>query len=269
MDINQIFFPGSFCEIRPKWFSNVFNLSTGKGIKIGVVDSGWDYSLIDCRIKEGVGLINPENELLLCVSNNYNDVNGHGTSCIDLILRIAPNVEIYPIKVFGKKLETSIDILCEAIRWAVKEEIKILNFSLGTILKDFIEPFYLACEYAIRNGIIIIAANTNEKGLYSCPAIFENSIGVKFEEKCKIYDFHFYDNEAIECAANGSYNNLCSLGGERITSIGNSYAAPIITGIVALILENNPDYKLPDVRRDLSRISSILKEYRNNPIVIV
>ncbi len=257
--MNEKYYFGAFCENPGKEIRKYFDYATGENIKIGIVDSGWDSRLTDSRIKEGIGLVDPDDELSLKVSDNYNDQNGHGTSCTDLVLRLAPDSCIYPIKVFGKQIETSVNILIEAIKWAIEKEIKILNFSLGTKLNEALEPLYKACEYARRKGIIIVSANTNAMDDYSYPAIFENSIGVAMGGSDNIFEFDFLENEAIECKAKGRFDDVLSLNYQRITSGGNSFAAPVITGLASLHIEKNPHANLEDIRNHLKEYSFFIK----------
>ena len=240
------YFNGSFCEFRSNELNKKINYATGKGVKIGVIDSGWEKGLTDSRIKKGIGLVNPEDELSLLVSSDYNDTNGHGTACTDIILRIAPDAEIYPIRVFGEKIETSANMLIESILWAINNNIKILNISLGTLLPEALEPLYIVCEKARRKGIIIVASKSNTDDL-SYPAIFENVIGVERGNFHDIFKFVVEENEGIECKAKGSYTDVCWLKGERIKLSGNSFATPVITGIVALFVENKRNTNLDNI----------------------
>ena len=251
------YFKGSFCQLRPKYVNEYFNFATGKNAKVGVIDSGWDYSLSDTRIKKGIGLVDPNDELSLKVTDNFNDENGHGTSCTDLILRIAPDAEIYPVKVFGKRIETSVNILIEAINWSLDNNLKVLNFSLGTILSEALEPLYKACELARREGLIIISANSNIKDQFSYPAIFENAIGVELGNINDLFGYDYRSDEAVECVAKGSFDDVCSLDARRISSSGNSFAAPVIAGIVSLIIQNYPNYNLDNIRYLLHKFAAL------------
>ncbi len=185
-----LYFEGSFCEIRTKNMLERIRTATGIGVKIGVIDSGWDRSLIDNRVRKGIGFVNPQDELLLKVSSDDNDLNGHGTACTDTILRIAPDSFIYPIKVFGKNIETSPNILLEGINWAIKKELKIINISLGTLRKEALTPLYKICEIARRRRMILVAAKSNVD-TSSFPAIFENVIGVESGNFESIFNYEF------------------------------------------------------------------------------
>ncbi len=258
--MNEEYYVGAFCQHPGFEIRKFLNFNTGKNVKIGVVDSGWDKNLVDSRIKKGVCFVDPDDELSLKLSEIYDDQNGHGTSCTDLILRLAPDSSIYPIKVFGNQIETSVNILIEAIKWAIDEEIKILNFSLGTKITEALEPLYKACEFARRNGMIIISANTNLEDDYSYPAIFENSIGVEQSEFDSVFEIVYKDEEAIECQAKGRFTDILDLNNFRRFSAGNSFAAPVVTGLVSLYLENNPNANLEETREFLKNYYSFLQE---------
>lgn len=234
----EVYFKGSFCSFRKKQTQIHFGNSTGRGVKVAVIDSGWNMNLVDSHIKKGIGLVDPTDELSLQKNDNYGDENGHGTAVTDLILRIAPDVTIYPVKVFGRRLETSVNILIEAILWCINNDIKLINLSLGTLLDNALELLYKACEIARQKGMIIISAKSNSE-IYSYPSIFENSIGVENGDFDDIFEFKYITDEATECIAKGVHNDLCFLTEERQKLGGNSFAAPVITGFLALFCESN------------------------------
>ncbi|MDZ7359100.1 MAG: S8/S53 family peptidase [candidate division KSB1 bacterium] len=224
---------------------------TGQGVRIGVIDSGWDRSLADPRIKKGVGFVDPFDELALQQSDDDHDRIGHGTACADLILQIAPNAEIFPLRVFGHRLETSVPILTVAIKWAMEHQLRVLNLSLGTHLANAIRPLYAACELARRNGLIIVAA-AHASRASSYPSIFENVIGITAGHFNSPFEYSYRKNEAIECAAKGGEQMVLWLGGQKVPRQGTSFAAPHISGIVALFLERYPHARLENIRELLA-----------------
>ena len=246
------YFEGSFCGIRLGNIGENIRSSTGKGVKIGVIDSGWDRSLIDCRVRKGIGLVDPEDELLLKVSSDDNDLNGHGTACTEIILRIAPDSSIYPIKVFGKNIETSPNILIEGINRAIKRKLKILSISLGTLRPEVLKPLYKICEIARRKKMILVSAKSNVD-ISSFPAVFENVIGVESGNIENIFKYEILKNEGIECKAMGEFDNVCTLSGKRIKLSGNSLACAVMTGIIALHLQISPNANLNGIRKLLQK----------------
>lgn len=251
------YYNGSFCSIRPPYLSTVLNNCTGKDIKIAVIDSGWDYNtFLDDRIVKGISFIDDSDGFRLSVNDNVTDNLGHGTACTDIILQIACDSIIYPIKVFNKKLETNIEVLVKAIEHCISIKVDIINLSLGTRLEEALRPLYIVCEKAKNEGIIIVSANSNDD-VNSYPAMFENVISVRAGETKGKFDYEYYGDEVCECSANGYPTDALTVGGKRIKASGNSYAAPIITGIIALFLQKN-------MRLDLALIREELKKYSRN-----
>ena len=111
---------------RPAWVREELGGATGKGIRIAVIDSGWDRTRDDPRVLPGIGLVDPEDDLAMLRTDDDHDRVGLGTACIDLILRIAPEATVTPVRVFGNDLETSPGTLHAAIVWAVEQEFDIV-----------------------------------------------------------------------------------------------------------------------------------------------
>lgn len=253
----ETFYFDSYCLTRPDWLFNSLGKVTGANVKVAVIDSGCDsLQLNDHRISKGVSFIDSNNGFILERNENYLDNLGHGSACIDIILQIAPAVEIIPIKVFGSTLETSTEILVEAINYAIDCKANVINLSLGTKLEEALYPLYIVCEEAKKKNIICIASNANAD-ISSYPAIFENVISVsssKFENK---FDFIYREGELSECLADGFPEDAYYISGERKQLGGNSFAAPIITGIVSLFIQKYGKISIDEIR-------SLLKCYSIN-----
>jgi subtilisin family serine protease len=238
----------------PAWVREELGGATGRGIRVAVVDSGWDRSIGDDRVLPGVGFVDPDDDFALARNDDDQDVLGHGTACADVILSVAPDARIVPVKVFGKVLETSPGTLRAALLWAIEEGVQVINVSLGTRLEGTLHPLYHACEMARQAGIIIVAAGHNAND-WSYPAIFENVIGVSAAKFDSPYHFRYRPEHAMECEAWGVERPVLWIGGERVVRHGTSFAAPSVAGIVAMILERHPGATLEQVREMLSRFA--------------
>ena len=162
-------------------------------------------------------------------------------------------VSIYPIRVFGEHLETSVPQLTGALHWAIAQNLDVVNLSLGTRLPEALEPLYVACEKARRQGMIVVAAQHNIND-WSYPAIFENVIGVETGSFKNPYHFYDQTEEAIECVAKSGASAVRWLGGHRkVLFAATSFAAPHITGIVALLRERYPGATLEKIRSLLAK----------------
>ncbi len=250
----ETFYSGSYCLTRPDWLTNKLGVVTGANVKVAVIDSGCDsLQLNDHRILKGISFINSKKGFILERNENYLDNLGHGSACIDIIFQIAPAVEIIPVKVFGNTLETSTEILVHAINYAINREVDIINLSLGTKLEEALYPLYAVCEEAKKKNIICIASNANSD-INSYPAIFENVISVSSSELNNKFDFIYKEDELCECLADGFPKDAYYLLGQRRKMGGNSFAAPVISGITALFIEKYGKLALNEVR-------SLLKKY--------
>ncbi len=231
-----------------------FEAATGDGVRIGVIDSGRDPRWEEPRIRPGIGLVAPRG-FALSRSLDDGDRIGHGTSCADLILRLAPGARIYPIKVFHRRLETSIEVLVEAIRWAVAQGLHLINLSLGTHQARALRPLYEACEFAHQEGVIVVSAFRHWGGTArgaSYPAVFDHVIGV--EAGPWDQEFAVRQGHAVECVVRGRCRARC-LDGVMRTRTGSSFAAPQVTAFVARLLEAHPGVDLDRIRRLLAEVA--------------
>jgi len=236
----------------PAWVADGLRRPTGKGLTVAVIDSGWDRACNDPRVLPGVGLVDPEDDLAMLRTGDDHDRVGHGTACIHQILRIAPDTEVIPVRVFGNQLETSPGTLQAGILYAIERGVNVVNLSLGTTLEGTLHALYAACEKARRQGIIVVAAGHNSRD-WSYPAIFENVIGVSAAKFESPYEYRYLPDEAHECQAWGVAQPVVWLRGEEQVKHGTSFAAPNITGIVCLFLERHPGATLEEIRELLAR----------------
>lgn len=228
--------------------------ATGCGVRVGVVDTGWDRTLSDPRILPGVGLTDPDDDFALLRTHDDHDRLGHGTACAELVLRLSPAATIVPIRVFGGQLETSPAALRAGIDWAAEQSIPLVNLSLGTTLEHERAPLLAACERARRGGMLIVASAPNA-GPTTYPAAFDDVIGVDAGDFPSPWDFRHRAGAVVECTAAAKHQRLRWLGGREEVMSGPSFAAPHITGIVALILERHPGASLEEVRGWLGRLA--------------
>lgn len=238
----------------PAWVREALGGATGRGIRVAVIDSGWDRTIDDPRVLPGISFVDPEDDFALGQNDDDHDVLGHGTACVDLVLRVAPDARAVPVRVFGKQLETSPATIHAALLWAIEAGVQVINVSLGTRLEYARDALYVACERARRAGIIVVTAGHNAND-WSYPAIFENVIGVSAAKFASPYEFRYRAEHAMECEAWGVGQEVTWIGGERVVKHGTSFAAPNVAGIVALILEAHPGATIEEVREMLSRFA--------------
>ena len=228
-----------------KYKCNFHDLN-GEGVKVAIIDSGIDCSHeILQRVTAGICFEFSEGNVL--TSQDYRDTSGHGTAVASIIKKKAPGTELYAIKIFDQSLIVEQKILIESIRWAIDQNVDIINLSLGTTDAQVKQALLDICQVATKKGIAIVAAEHNS-GQESYPAYFSNVIGVKAGEIKGRYNYLFRAGESIECIAPGTTQRVLWVGGREHIVEGSSFAAPHITGIIALIRQAFPKANLNEIR---------------------
>ncbi|MDF2476419.1 MAG: hypothetical protein K0S24_1902 [Sphingobacterium sp.] len=165
-------------------------------IKIGIIDSGINaeqLSLIrNISSIDGLYLKRLGDTDLIDRDSNFSDENGHGNECFRIISSIITNVNYYIVKIFGKQLETELDILVAAIETCITERVDIINISAGIRLDKTPEKLRNVCYKAYLNGIIILAAQ-HYQGKVSYPAQFPYVISVGTGDLSNGEYFRFFD----------------------------------------------------------------------------
>jgi len=215
---------------------------TGRGVRVGVVDSGIDteHPALKGKVKESVEAV-PEGGQIVFKPSTSGDQAGHGTACAGIITSIAPEVELYSVKVLGPNASGSGEMFLMGVDHAIKQKMQVVNLSLGTTKRDFWMPLHDLLDRAYREHVILVAA-ANNLPQASSPSIFSSSlISVVKRAGGDPFNFGYQYGEVIELIAPGVQVETTWPGGGYRQLTGNSFACPHITGIVALMLEARPD----------------------------
>lgn len=113
-------------------------------------------------------------------SDDYIDRLGHGTAAAAAIHEKAPDAELWAVKVFDKRLATTVETLVRAIHWAVDRKMRLVNLSLGTP-NDFRKlELAPAVQAAVEAGTIIVSAAEHDGRLWY-PGSMPGVVGVVME----------------------------------------------------------------------------------------
>ena len=208
-------------------------------VRVAVIDSGIDPT------HEKIGAVH---EVLLdSVSRQEALGTGHGTACAGIIRQIAPTIALYDIRIFDESLTADGLALLAAIRWTIEQQMDVVNLSLGTTDVAFRDGLAEICRQARDTGVILVAAEHND-GRESYPAVLPDVIGVAGGKVRGLYGYYYRSGHAIECVARGDAQRVCWTDPPYVMVSGTSFAAPHITGIVALIRQAHPGASLEQVR---------------------
>src|ERR1019366_5105505 len=109
--------------------SPFFAGSTGRGLRVAVIDSGVNPRHPHITgVAGGVSILGPD-EL---EEGSFTDVLGHGTAVMAAMQEQAPDAEYFAVKLFNNSLRTTTPSLLAAIDWAIAKRVDVVNLSLGT-----------------------------------------------------------------------------------------------------------------------------------------
>jgi subtilisin family serine protease len=236
-------------EYKANWGLKEINVAdrkvdhlTGRGVKVGIVDTGIDYTHPDLShaFIEGIDFVNKDHDPM--------DDNGHGTHVSGIIAAaiddigirgVAPDAELYVAKVCNVFGACSLSALLSGFEWMIDKEVNVINVSLGSVFDN------LALNMAIDRirffGIITVAAGGNRTPS-NClrhnvvyPGGYRTVMTVSaLAENGRITP---WSSVPVDIAAPGDKILSTFLDGKYEVFSGTSMAAPHVTGVVALHFE--------------------------------
>lgn len=200
----------------------------GLGVKVAVIDSGFD--------SEANGSIEAAENFTTAVTSA--DTVGHGTIVITLIKNFVPVAKIYSAKVAIEVDDIDEEYVYRALAWVRSlEDVKIINMSIGVER----ECRGLCNLSRVINkmsdmGYTIITAVGNTGGLTHCPACSEAAISVgslnRTGDNVATFSCKGHINSSKPTLLVPGYG-VTQYHGISNNYQGTSFAAPIVTGIVA------------------------------------
>ncbi|MFD2329291.1 S8 family peptidase [Cohnella sp. GCM10020058] len=232
--------------------------TTGQRVKVGVIDTGVDFSHPDLRhaLSRGINLLQR--------ASLPHDDNGHGTHIAGTIsaanasrgmIGVAPRTEIYPVKAFDTDGSAYVSDIILGIEWCVHHGMDIVNMSFG--MPNRSEALLKAVESAYRAGVLIVASSGNDgrKGRIDYPAGFGHTVAVgALDRRGRIARFT-NRSAAIDIYAPGAKVESAWPNGRRRVMSGTSMATSHVTGAVALLLALRPGLS-PGRIKDILRRSA-------------
>ncbi len=244
------------------------NSATGAGVVVGVVDTG-----IDVDNSEFAGAIAAASSFVIGVNPaTLQDQNGHGTAVAGIIGARKNDTGIHGVAYESSILAIRADdiagslfshgSLAASLDYAVANGASIVNMSIGSPAAPT-GAYLTALQDAVNAGVIIVAAAGNEGGDSATEALFaarlancsttvicsngfnaqgrmiavgsvdQNNIVSSFSNPAG-------DTDTAFLAAPGENIITTGLGGGTVTAIGTSFAAPHVSGALAIILQRFP-----------------------------
>lgn len=242
--------------------SDIHSRTTGKDIKIALIDTGVDFDHPDLQ-----GTVETTQNFVSVVSSGFSG-DAHGTAVAGIIaaqpdndigiVGIAPGATLHALKACWPDKAGSMDAACNsftlalAINAAIRSEVDIINMSL-TGPDDRLMTLLL--NAAIERGIIVVAADadTNQQDSeLGFPASLENVIAVRSIDEGTAYNstakklVRAPGMEILTTFPRGAYD----------FASGSSLATAHISGVVALLRQIEPDISTENLFKLLKDESS-------------
>lgn len=118
--------------------------------------------------------------------------------------------------------------------------VKLIHLSIGSTCYEDFRPIQIIVERLLKKGVILVSATSNE-GVVTYPAYISNVISVKCDPQLTDDAYTFQHDPIERISFQASSRHQLGLGGQKtVSSVCNSYAAPLITAKVISHLINDP-----------------------------
>ncbi|PLS68558.1 MAG: peptidase S8 [Cyanobacteria bacterium M5B4] len=185
---------------------------------------------------------------------------------------VAPDATIMPVRVLGGRFGNTADALARGIRYAVDNGADIINLSLGAGMNSPV--LRSALTYAEERGVIIVAAAGNDANRGATVPSFPArdaalvDVGIAVGAVDRDVNIASFSNPAGTVLGEFPFvvapgvRVLSTLPGNRYGTLsGTSMATPHVAGLVALLLQANPNLTP-------SQVENILIATSRNPALL-
>jgi subtilisin len=237
--------------------------STGRGVRVAVIDSGIeaDHPALGGAVRGGVVVESDrraKTQVRLEPDEHPRDFFGHGTACAGIIHALAPEAELYSVRVFSRDLSSKGLQFAGGLRWAIEHGLQVVNLSLSTSRAEFFGLFHELADEAYFKNINLVSA-VNNIPAPSYPSLYSSVISVAAHEGHDPFTYYYNPTPPVEFGAPGIDVEVAWIDKSYAISTGNSFAAPHIAGLVALIRAKHPELTPFQIKTVLLACASNMK----------
>lgn len=262
-------------QLQRLGMDDAWRLATGDGVTIAVIDTGvstlgspyFEPGRVVVKDLIPVAENTSDDGTFDCTHGTIvtsllaagNSDDGNALSGATNFTGIAPDAKVIAYRALkastaeeGESGEENLQYTIDAVRAAIRDDVDIINLSQVTFSDPLLKEFQASIAEAIDAGIVVVAAAGNQTQSGGTqqrpyPAAFPGVIGVGISNREDAGDLATMVSHYITVGAPG--RDLVALlpSQDREAAIenqayltdatGTSYAAPIVSGVVALMLE--------------------------------
>jgi subtilisin family serine protease len=239
--------------------------STGKGVRVGIIDSGLEneHPQLHGRVVQNVTVEIGGDEPVV-VPDEAVDMFGHGTACGAIIVGLAPDVELVSIRVLGPDLRGKGTAFAAGLEWAIEQGLEVCNLSLSSKSESLYPVFHDLADRAYFRGTALVSAANNVPAP-SYPSLFSSVFSVAAHAEPDPWRLYYNPSPPVEFGAWGVDVPIAWKDGGATVATGNSFAAPHVAGLVALILAKHPGLSPFEVKAILASVADNPGRRRRRP----
>ncbi|PPF52089.1 peptidase S8 [Clavibacter michiganensis] len=251
--------------LRDYGVEQAWQSTRGEGVTVAVIDTGVDSSVADLRgaVVGGTdvsGVGSADGTRPVGASSEHGTMvasllAGRGTGTGSGVIGVAPAAGLLSVSVaLGGPTPGARDEdaqIADAVRWAVDNGASVINMSLTRNSLDWPESWDRAFLYAYEHDVVVVAAagnrgsGTTEVG---APATIPGVLAVAGVDRSGAASFDA-SSQGITIAVAAPSEQLVGVepGGGYVQWDGTSGAAPLVSGVVALVRAAHPELDADDV----------------------
>jgi subtilisin family serine protease len=230
-----------------------WSTTRGEGVKLVVIDTGIDRTHPDLagNLKGGWNTITK--------TGDFNDDNGHGSHCAGTIagidndlgvVGVAPNVDLYGVKVLNAQGSGSFSDVIAGMQWAIDNKMEVASMSLGASQGN--QALADAVAAMKKAGVILVAAAGNSGKAVGFPAAYPGAIAVAASNSDNMLASFSSRGPQVAVIAPGVGVKSTHKNGGYATLQGTSMATPHVSGLVALYVATHKGATPDQARAALS-----------------
>ena len=172
---------------------------------------------------------------------------------------VAPKADLYAARVFGCTGYTT--FIPEAIDWAVKNKMDVINLSIGAAFGKATDPGAIAAANAVASGVVVVAASGNsgeQPYITSEPGVGAGVISVAATDPSRDGGYGTFSSAGPRSGDSGLRPGVAApgvnissaavgSGNDAKPRSGTSMATPQVAGVAALAVQAHPGWNAQEI----------------------